>query len=50
MPVGGGVGKMFSMGKLPADILLHYYNYVEAPVGGPDWAIRLQLKFIFPKK
>ncbi len=50
VPVGGGVGKMFSMGKMPADIQLHYYNYVEVPVGGPDWTIRLQLKFIFPKK
>ena len=49
VPLGGGVGKMFNVGKLPMDITAQAYKYVEKPDGGPDWMFRLQLKFIFAK-
>lgn len=49
VPLGGGVGKMFNAGKLPMDLTAQAYKYVEKPDGGPDWVLRLQLKFIFPK-
>jgi hypothetical protein len=25
------------------------FHYVERPSGGPDWAIRFQLQFLFPR-
>ena len=50
VPVGGGFGKLFNAGKLPADFLVHFYKYVEAPDAGPDWQIRVQFKLIFPKQ
>ena len=49
VPIGGGIGKMFNWGNQPMDLTAQYYKYVESPDGGPDWAFRLQLKFIFPK-
>ena len=49
VPLGGGVGKMFNVGTLPLDLTAQVYKYVEKPDGGPDWVLRLQLKFIFPK-
>ncbi len=49
VPLGGGVGKMFNVGTLPLDFTAQVYKYVEKPDGGPDWVLRLQLKFIFAK-
>lgn len=49
VPLGGGVGKMFNLGKRPMDAQVQYFRYVEAPDGGPTWDIRLQVKFIFPQ-
>ncbi len=49
VPIGAGVGKMFTVGKLPLDLSAQAYSYVEKPDGGPGWMFRLQLKFIFPK-
>lgn len=49
IPVGGGGGKMFSIGKLPLDLSTQAFYYVARPDGGPDWEWRVQLKLIFPK-
>jgi hypothetical protein len=49
LPVGGGVGKIFRIGKLPLNAsLAGYYNAIR-PDFGPDWQIRAQIQFMFPK-
>jgi hypothetical protein len=49
IPVGGGVGKIFKMGKQAMNAQAHYYYNVEKPDPTGDWTIRLQLQFMFPK-
>jgi len=49
VPIGGGFGKMFTIGSLPMDFLTQAFYYVVKPDGGPDWQLRVQLKLIFPK-
>lgn len=49
IPVGGGVGKIFHLGKLPVNTQLSgYYNAV-TPDNGADWQIRAQVQLMFPK-
>ena len=49
VPFGGGVGKIFKIGKQPINAQVSgYYNAV-TPDFGPDWQLRLQLQFLFPK-
>jgi hypothetical protein len=49
LPVGGGVGKIFHLGKLPVNAQIGaYYNAVR-PDYGSDWQIRAQIQFMFPK-
>jgi len=49
VPFGGGVGKIFKIGKQPMNSSAQAYYNVETPTGGPDWQLRLQLQFLFPK-
>ena len=49
LPLGGGGGKMFNLGKLPLDFTMQAYYNVVKPDGAADWQLRTQLKFIFPK-
>jgi hypothetical protein len=49
VPIGGGVGKIFKIGDQPTNASLQGFNYVARPSGGPDWAVRLQLQFLFPR-
>jgi hypothetical protein len=49
VPVGGGVGKLFTIGKQPINSSLQAYYNVESPTFGPDWSIRFQVQFLFPK-
>ena len=47
VPVGGGAGRVFKVGKLPINLMLAgYYNLVK-PQYGPDWQLRTQLTLIF---
>ena len=49
VPVGGGVGKIFHLGKLPVNAQLSgYYNAVR-PDDGANWQIRAQIQLMFPK-
>ena len=49
VPFGGGVGKIFRIGKQPMNAQVQaFYNAVK-PDNGPDWTLRLQLQFLFPK-
>lgn len=49
IPVGGGVGKIVRIGKLPLNVSAHIYYNVESPEHGSDWSARFQLQFLFPK-
>ena len=49
VPLGGGIGKIFHLGKLPVNTQLSgYYNMV-TPDHGADWQIRAQVQLMFPK-
>ncbi len=48
VPVGGGFGKMFKIGKMPFDFTTQaYYNAVKPNDYSADWQLRVQLKLIF---
>jgi len=49
IPIGGGVGKIFRIGKLPINGQISAYKNIETPENGPDWQFRVQLQFMFPK-
>jgi hypothetical protein len=49
VPLGGGIGKIFHFGRLPVNMQLGAYWNVIAPDNGPDWQIRFQVQFMFPK-
>ena len=50
IPIGGGVGKIFRIGKQPVNGQVSAYYNVETPEYGADWQLRLQLQFLFPKE
>ena len=49
VPLGGGLGKLFTIGSQPINVNLQGYHYVESPANGPDWSLRFQVQFLFPK-
>jgi hypothetical protein len=50
LPLGGGFGKLFRLGKLPINTsLAAYSNVVKPRQGGSDWQLRFQVQFLFPK-
>ena len=49
VPVGGGLGKIVHWDRLPVSVLLAgYYNVARANYA-PNWQIRTQVQFLFPK-
>ena len=49
VPFGGGVGKIFKIGKQPVNGQVSAYYNVEKPEFSSDWQLRLQLQLLFPK-
>lgn len=49
IPVGGGIGKIIRVGKLPINVSTQFFYNVESPDTGDDWSARFQLQFLFPK-
>ena len=49
VPFGGGIGKIFRVGKMPLNGQVSAYYNVEKPDNGPDWQLRIQLQFLFPR-
>ena len=49
VPVGGGVGKIFHFGRQPVNMQIAAYYNVVKPDFGPNWQIRAQAQFMFPK-
>lgn len=49
VPVGGGMGKIFHIGGQAMNAQAQAFYNVEHPEFGPDWSLRFQLQFLFPK-
>ena len=49
VPIGGGFGKIFRVGKQPVNASVQGFYNVERPEFGADWTLRFQLQFLFPK-
>lgn len=49
VPIGGGVGKIFHLGKLPVNTQISAYYNVVKPDFGANWQIRAQVQLMFPK-
>lgn len=49
VPVGGGFGRIFRIGGQAINAQVQSFYNVESPQFGPDWSIRLQLQFLFPR-
>jgi len=49
VPIGGGVGKIFHLGKLPVNTQISAYYNVVRPDFAANWQIRAQVQLMFPK-
>ncbi len=49
VPIGGGFGRLMKVSKRPINPSIQAFYYVEHPPNGPDWALEIQLQFLFPK-
>ncbi len=49
VPLGGGAGKIFHLGRLPVNAQLSAYYNVVHPDDGAKWQIRAQVQLMFPK-
>ena len=49
VPIGGGGGRTFRIGSQAVTAILTGFYNVERPTGGPEWNIRFQMTFLFPK-
>ena len=48
VPLGGGVGKIFKIGKQAMNASVQAFYNVEQTVTAADWSLGLQLQFLFP--
>ena len=49
VPIGGGVGKIFEIGKQKMNASAQAFYNVEQTTAITDWSLRLQFQFLFPK-
>ena len=49
VPLGGGLGRIFKIGKQAMNGQLQAFYNVESPQQGGDWTIRAQFQLLFPK-
>ena len=47
IPVGGGVGRVFRLGRQVVNAQMLAFHFVAKPDFGPDWTIRLQVQLPF---
>ncbi len=50
VPVGGGFGRMVQLGSQPMQLMLQGFYNVKKPDTAPNWALRLTVQALFPKK
>jgi hypothetical protein len=49
VPIGGGVGHIFHLGKLPVNAQIGAYYNVARPDYAANWQVRAQVQLMFPK-
>ena len=49
IPIGGGIGRVFKIGKQPVNMSVRAYHNLESPTSGSDWQLQFQIQFLFPK-
>ena len=49
VPFGGGAGKVFKLGNQPINVQSQAFYNIEKPENGPEWQLRFQIQFLFPK-
>jgi diadenosine tetraphosphatase ApaH/serine/threonine PP2A family protein phosphatase len=49
VPIGGGIGHIFHLGKLPMNMSVQAYYNVVRPDESANWLLQAQMKFMFPK-
>jgi hypothetical protein len=49
IPLGGGIGRLFKIGKRPINTSLQAYYNIVTPDSGADWQLRIQVQLLFPK-
>ena len=49
VPLGGGIGKIVHLDKVPVNMQLAGYYNVARPAEGAHWQVRTQVQFLFPK-
>jgi hypothetical protein len=47
VPVGGGIGRVFTIGKQPLNARTQFLNDVRTTSNGPSWQLQTQLQFVF---
>lgn len=48
VPMGGGFGRVFTLGEQPLNAQVQAFYNVARPFHGPAWQLRFQLAFLFP--
>ncbi|MHC4475245.1 MAG: neuromedin U [Planctomycetota bacterium] len=48
IPIGGGIGRVFKIGKQPVNASIRAYHNLESPRNGSDWQLQFQIQFLFP--
>lgn len=49
VPVGGGLGKVQRIGKLPVNLSAQAFYHAEKPEFAGDWSTRFQVQLLFPR-
>ena len=49
VPLGGGAGRLFNIGKQPVNMRLGAFGNAVRPDFAPKWALRFTVQFLFPK-
>lgn len=49
VPLGGGAGKLFFIGRQPVNVSAQGFYNVEKPDFQADWTLRLNVQFLFPR-
>ena len=49
VPLGGGIGKILRVGRVPVNLQVQGFGNVVAPEDAPAWSLRFQVQLLFPK-
>ena len=50
IPLGGGLGKVFRLGKLPINAQIQVFYHIVRPDLSAHWSLRFQIQLLFPKQ